>query len=190
MTSARKVRTNRANARASTGPKTSAGRARSARNALRHGLNVPIADLEVFSPEVERLAEAIRGTQPGDAQLERPVRLVAEAQIDMHRVRQARHRFLADKLSQRDYQKLSTVRLKKELLRRNLLGRMTGIPLFQGLIDRVGQFPEGAEKFALILQQESRQLALFDRYENRARRRRNRAIRALDEARLLKTKSR
>ena len=113
MTSARKVRTNRANARASSGPKTSAGRARSARNALRHGLNVPIADLEVFSPEVERLAEAIRGTQPGDAQLERPVRLVAEAQIDMHRVRQARHRFLADKLGQRDYQKLSTVRLKE-----------------------------------------------------------------------------
>jgi hypothetical protein len=79
MTSARKVRTNRTNVRASTGPKTSAGRARSARNALRHGLNVPIADLEVFSPEVERLAEAIGGTQPGDAQLERHVRLVAEA---------------------------------------------------------------------------------------------------------------
>jgi len=190
MTSARKVRTNRANARASTGPKTSAGRARSARNALRHGLKVSIADLEVFSSEVERLAEAIGGTQPSDAQLERHVRLVAEAQIDMLRVRQARDRFLADKLGQRDYQKLSTVRLRKELLRRNLLGRMTGVPLFQGLIDRMRQFPEGAEKFALILQQESRQLALFDRYANRARRRRNRAIRALDEARLLKTKSR
>jgi hypothetical protein len=159
MTSTRKVRTNRANARASTGPKTSAGRVRSARNALRHGLNVPIADLEVFSPEVERLAEVICRTQPGDALLERHVRLVAEAQIDMHRVRQTRHRFLADKLGQRDYQKLSTVRLNKELQRRNLLGRMTGIPLFQGLIDRVSHFPEGAEKFALILQQESRQLA-------------------------------
>src|SRR4029077_16220749 len=106
----------------------------------------------------------------------------------MHRVRQARHRFLADKLGQRDYQKLSTVRLKKELLRRNLLGRMRSAPLFQGLIDGVSQFPEGVEKFALILQQESKQLALFDRYENRARRRRNRAIRSLDEARLLKTK--
>jgi hypothetical protein len=151
MTSTRKVRTNRANARASSGPKTLAGRARSARNALRHGLNVPIADLEVFSPEVERLAETISGSRPGDAQLERHVRLVAEAQIDMHRVRQARHRFLADKLGQKDYQKRSTVRLKEELLRRNLLGRMTGVPLFQGLIDRMRQFPEGAEKFGLIL---------------------------------------
>jgi hypothetical protein len=78
----------------------------------------------------------------------------------MHRVRQARHRFLADKLGQKDYQKRSTVRLKEELLRRNLLGRMTGVPLVQGLIDRMSQFPEGAEKFGLILQQESRQLAL------------------------------
>jgi len=67
---------------------------------------------------------------------------------------------------------------------------MSSVPLFQGLIESVGRFPQGAEKFALILQQESTQLAIFDRYENRARRRRNRAIRALDEARLLKTKSR
>jgi len=146
--------------------------------------------ISTFSPEVERLAEAIGGTQLGDVQLERQVRLVAEAQIDMLRVRQARDRFLADKLGQRDYQKLSTVRPKKELLRRNLLGRRSSVPLSQGLIDRVSQFPAGAEKFALILQRESRQLALFDRYENRARRRRNRAIRSLDEARLSKTKSR
>jgi hypothetical protein len=118
------------------------------------------------------------------------VRLVAEAQIDMLRVRQARDRFLADKLGQSDYQKRSTVRLKLRLLRRNLLGRMTGIPFFQGIIDSLDQFPDGAEKFALILQQEARQLALFDRYENRARRRRSRGIRALDDARLLKTKSR
>src|SRR5436190_22538316 len=118
MTSVRKAQSNRTNARASTGPKTSAGRPQSARNALRHGLNVPIADLEVFSPEVERLAEAIGGTEPSDAQLERHIRLVAEAQIDMLRVRQARDRFLADKLGQRDYQKRSTVRLKLGLLRR------------------------------------------------------------------------
>jgi hypothetical protein len=49
MTSAQ-GRTNRSNARANM-VKTSAGRARSARNALRHGLNVPIADLECFRPK-------------------------------------------------------------------------------------------------------------------------------------------
>ena len=38
----RKIRANRANARASTGPKTTQGRIRSARNALRHALSLPI----------------------------------------------------------------------------------------------------------------------------------------------------
>jgi hypothetical protein len=43
--------------------------------------------------------------------------------------------------------------------------------------------PEGAEKFLLILSQESRMLLAFDRYERRALSRRKSAIRALDEAR-------
>jgi hypothetical protein len=38
VTSERKIRANRANARASTGPKTARGRSRAARNALRHAL--------------------------------------------------------------------------------------------------------------------------------------------------------
>jgi uncharacterized protein YjiK len=43
--------------------------------------------------------------------------------------------------------------------------------------------PEGAEKFLLIISQESRMLLAFDRYERRALSRRKSAIRALDEAR-------
>ena len=42
MTSRRKIIANRANALSSTGPKTRRGRARSATNAFRHGLSVPI----------------------------------------------------------------------------------------------------------------------------------------------------
>ena len=45
MTSERKIRANRANARASTAPKTQHGRSHAARNALRHALTLP-----VFSP--------------------------------------------------------------------------------------------------------------------------------------------
>ena len=42
LTSDRKIEANRANARASTGPKTAQGRARTARNALRHALSLPV----------------------------------------------------------------------------------------------------------------------------------------------------
>jgi hypothetical protein len=45
--------------------------------------------------------------------------------------------------------------------------------------------PEGPEKFAIILSQETKRLLAMDWYERRALLRRNSAIRALDEARLL-----
>lgn len=48
MTSARKSKSNRANARSSTGPKTARGRARSARNALRFGLSLVAAALRII----------------------------------------------------------------------------------------------------------------------------------------------
>src|SRR2546429_2861300 len=59
VTSERKSAANRRNARASTGPKTAAGKARVARNARRHGLNVPLAADPALSREVEALAQAI-----------------------------------------------------------------------------------------------------------------------------------
>ena len=62
MTSAAKVQANRANARASTGPKTTAGRRRSAGNALRHGLSLPVYSDPTLFAEVEALAHDIAGT--------------------------------------------------------------------------------------------------------------------------------
>jgi hypothetical protein len=67
VTSARKIRANRANARASSGPKTAAGKAHSAQNAFRHGFNVPIFLDPTLASDVEALAQRIVG-KSADAQ--------------------------------------------------------------------------------------------------------------------------
>ena len=94
MTGERKIRANRANARASTGPKTMHGRIRSARNAVRHALSLPIYSDPALSEEVEALAREIAGTD-ANAEMQELARRVAEAQIDLRRVRDARHRLRA-----------------------------------------------------------------------------------------------
>jgi hypothetical protein len=48
-------------ARASTGPKTAQGRARAARDALRHALSLPVCSNPALSEEVQRFASEIAG---------------------------------------------------------------------------------------------------------------------------------
>ena len=89
LTSDQKIQANRANAQASTGPKTAQGRTRSARNALRHALSLPVCSNPALSEEV-KLAREIAG--PGaNAKTQQLARRVAEPQIDLRRVRYARH---------------------------------------------------------------------------------------------------
>jgi hypothetical protein len=95
MTSARKISANRANARASTGPKTANSRARSARNALRYGLSLPVHSDSALSQEVEVLASEIAGPDAA-AEIQELARRGAEAQIDLRRIRRARDRLLSN----------------------------------------------------------------------------------------------
>ena len=97
MTSDLKSQANRANSGASTGPRTPQGRARAARNALRHGLSLPVCSDPVLSDHVEALAREIAGgdTNP---EIQHSARLIAEAQIDLLQIRQARHQLLTDAL--------------------------------------------------------------------------------------------
>jgi hypothetical protein len=102
MTSERKIRANRANARASTGPKTAQGGSHSARNALRHALSLPVYSDPALSDEVKALARDIIGTDSNPESQELAHR-IAEAQIDLRRVRYARHQILSQALSDPDY---------------------------------------------------------------------------------------
>jgi hypothetical protein len=88
LTSERKISANRANARASTGPQTTRGRTRAARNAVRHGLSLPVCSDRALSEEVETLAREIAGPD-ANAETQELARRVAEAQIDLRRVRYA-----------------------------------------------------------------------------------------------------
>ena len=99
MTSDRQRRANGANARASTGPKTRTGKARSARNALRHGLNIPVWSDGALAPQVEAIALRIAGPH-ADAETLDHARQIGEAQVDLNRVRSLRRDVIVRMLSQ------------------------------------------------------------------------------------------
>ena len=109
MTSEAKIKANRANARASTGPKTVRGRARTARNAFRHGLSLPLYCDPMLSEEVESLAREIAGAQP-NAKMHQLACRIAEAHIDLRRVRHARHQFLTVRLNDEYYKSRANMR--------------------------------------------------------------------------------
>jgi enoyl-CoA hydratase/carnithine racemase len=89
MTSRTQIAANRRNARKSTGPKSVLGRSRSSRNALRHGLAVPVEADPHVRDEVKKLAKAIAAAaglaRPGEA-----AHSFAEAEFDLLRIRKLR----------------------------------------------------------------------------------------------------
>src|SRR5215469_3475940 len=111
MTSAKKIRTNRENAHASTGPKTARGRAHATQNAFRHGLSLPVHCDPTYSGEIEALVREIAGVQ-ADVEIQELARGIAEAQIDLRRVRYARYQFLFDAFSNPYYDSHENMRLK------------------------------------------------------------------------------
>jgi len=90
VTSAARQQANRANALASTGPRTSAGKAISARNARRHGLNLPALRDPALADEIAALGREIAGPGAPARRFELACRIAA-AQLDLLRVRRARH---------------------------------------------------------------------------------------------------
>jgi hypothetical protein len=179
LTSDSKANANRANGRASTGPRTLRGRARAGRNARRHGLNVPIGSDPALCDQVKELTRAIAGAD-ASGQIKELARRVAEAQIDLQRVRNARHQFLCRALTDPGRYLLPDLRrglsIARRLLRNQAVSR-------EDLAELKRDKMEEAQKFAMIVSQELNRLLAMDRYERQARFRRNKAIQALEEAR-------
>jgi len=153
LPSDRKTKANRENARASTGPKTYDGRARSAKNAFRHGLSLAVQLDEALRKDVDALASQIAGPYAGSRILTL-ARGVAEAQLDLRRVRKARHQLLSEIIKE---------------LSRDSRSVMTSAP-------------QSFDDLGATLMKKSKQLNKLDRYERRSLSRCKFAIRALDAA--------
>jgi hypothetical protein len=90
MTSPRQIKSNQANARMSTGPRSMGGKARSACNALKHGLAAPVNLNTDTASQIASLALSLVGDQLRNSPVWIYAQQIAEAELDLVRIRQAR----------------------------------------------------------------------------------------------------
>jgi hypothetical protein len=180
------------------GPLTPSGKARASQNARRHGLSRSVLRDRIASLEIEDLARKICRARPGsqtdadgskgtgaavDCELVRIARRIAEAQVDLLRVRRARHDLISRAFADPHFRPGKGLHAWIRLLAKAGALLKQGLALPQDMREAVEVKPQGAEKLALILSDASAELARMDRYERRALWRRKFAIREFDAAR-------
>jgi hypothetical protein len=186
MASERQIAANRRNARKSTGPRSTAGKKRAGRNAYRHGLSVSMSSNAAFAKELDRLVREIAGDTKNAIVLER-ARAVAEAELDLARVRRAKVALIerASAFGELDPPRPSRVTASQLLRVLKAIVRNPGEPIADGVT-----FPEPIGSLATTTSQEPYrsaeavrrvlpELRKLNRYERRAAVRRDRAVRDL-----------
>jgi hypothetical protein len=174
---------NKRNGKKSCGPKTALGRSISSQNALRHGLSVAIAHDQTASEAIDRLAIKIAGGGADDA-LINLCRQLAEAQLDLIRIRNARRDIWADET-------LRTVKPTLKLckaLSRLLKLKMDIGGAYEELVSKFLQTDQVVSAFSNRILTAEQGIGLMigklnglERYEKAALIRRNKALQSLSD---------
>ena len=85
MATDRQIAANRSNGSLGRGPKTSAGKARSSRNALKHGLSIPVNRDKTLRRQIEVLARILAQSEAGNVFGQ--ARAAAEVEFELARAR-------------------------------------------------------------------------------------------------------
>ena len=91
MATDKQIAANRRNGSLGRGPKTSAGKARSSRNALKHGLSIPVNRDKTLRRQIEVLARILAQSEAGNVFGQ--ARAAAEAELELARARPHWRRF-------------------------------------------------------------------------------------------------
>jgi hypothetical protein len=182
LASEQQIAANRRNAKKSTGPKSEAGKKRSKKNALRHGLAVPVSHVE-SEPMFRDLARQFAGGVTG-ARIQEQAERAAEGQLELERVRRVRTAMMdCAVLDGKTYHmgKKETRHLFREIDRSAMMPGGTSphpktpgtwTPLPEGKEEQERQFAESIRPILSVLSR-------ISRYENRATGRRDKAIRKI-----------
>ena len=175
MASERQIAANRRNARRSTGPRSGAGKKRVSRNAYRHGLSLSITSSAAVARQLDKLVRKIAGNTEDAILLER-ARALAQAELDLARVRRAKVALIerASAFGELDPPRLTVTQVIRLL---NAFER--GRPIPQP-IDALATMPsQEPDRSAEAVRRVLPELRKLDRYERRAAARRDRAVVAL-----------
>jgi hypothetical protein len=172
MASERQIAANRRNARKSTGPRSGAGRKRASRNAYRHGLTLNIGSSAAFAKQLDKLVRKIAGDTEDAILLER-ARAIAQAELDLARVRRAKVALIerASAFGELDPPTLTVSQMIRLV---NAFDR--GRPLVLKPIDASATMPpQEPDRSAEAIRRVLPELRKLDRYERRAAVRRDQA---------------
>jgi hypothetical protein len=185
MATDRQIEANRRNAGKSTGPRSSAAKKRTSRNAYRHGLTLSLTSNVAFAKRIDALARKIVGNSKSEIIVEY-ARAAAQAELDLARIRQVKVALIqrVSALGALDPSQVSGS-LAKEIryFKAVLAGRAP--PEMPGWMAPLATMPieDPEERTAEAVRRALPELAKLDRYESRAAARRDRAIRAIVEKR-------